>query len=279
MKDSYYFPHDNNSYFDEKIIKLRMKLGLEGYGVYWAVIEQLHQNNGYMDFDADAIAYALQMPSKCVASVIKDFGLFSFQKNSKKFFSKRLLLHFKKRKSISKKRSEAGKLGAKQRNKSLANAKQMPSKCSAKLSKGKERKGKENNISTKVDIGKAKKPPNKFVDYSFKRFKEIYGFNHNDKNGRRSAWAFVQRLKGKIPKEKQVDENLFKAIDLFFDWVPQQNSLEKVKNIDTLRRNIDIFYSQINYGNKKSEKATGHKTEFGKISFSQRMDGLAKIAS
>jgi len=34
-KEAYYFSHDSNARQDEKIIKLRMKLGWEGYGLYW----------------------------------------------------------------------------------------------------------------------------------------------------------------------------------------------------------------------------------------------------
>lgn len=138
MKQSYYFSHDNNAYNDERIVDLRIKHGIAGYGVYWAILEQLHQSGGKMEKDIKRLAFALQLNSKLVASVLQEFGLFEFEDNL--FYSKRMLEHFEKRKTISKKRSEAGRKGGLSSSKQ-ANAKQMLSKGEAKSSKGKERKG------------------------------------------------------------------------------------------------------------------------------------------
>ena len=44
-KDTLYFPHDYNAASDEKIEELLFKLGNEGYGIYWRIIEMLYQNN------------------------------------------------------------------------------------------------------------------------------------------------------------------------------------------------------------------------------------------
>ena len=44
-KDTFYFPHDYNAASDEKIEELLFKLGNEGYGIYWRIIEMLYQNN------------------------------------------------------------------------------------------------------------------------------------------------------------------------------------------------------------------------------------------
>ena len=40
---SYYFSHDINAAYDEKILYLRSIYGMEGYGLYWYFIELLHQ--------------------------------------------------------------------------------------------------------------------------------------------------------------------------------------------------------------------------------------------
>lgn len=144
MKQTYYFQHDNNSYTDEKIIKLRMEYGLEGYAIYWIILEQLHQNEGIMELDSNCLAFAMQLDSKVVDGVINDFDLFGF--DGKKFYSNRMLKHFENRSKMSQKRSEAGKIGAKKRWKDegkMASAKQVHGKCMANDSKGKERKGKE----------------------------------------------------------------------------------------------------------------------------------------
>ena len=41
MKDVGYFSHDSNAHRDYKMVKLRTKLGWGGYGLFWAIIENL----------------------------------------------------------------------------------------------------------------------------------------------------------------------------------------------------------------------------------------------
>jgi hypothetical protein len=47
MKDAYYFPHDSNAKDDPKIVLLIEQFGLEGYGIYWVLIETLRDQPGY----------------------------------------------------------------------------------------------------------------------------------------------------------------------------------------------------------------------------------------
>lgn len=54
-----------------------MKLGWEGYGIFWAIIELLRDQTDFaMQMDYDSIAYALQTDSDIVKAVINDFDLF-----------------------------------------------------------------------------------------------------------------------------------------------------------------------------------------------------------
>ena len=43
MKDAYYFPHDSNAIQDPKMMTLLSECGLYGVGLYWVLIEVLHQ--------------------------------------------------------------------------------------------------------------------------------------------------------------------------------------------------------------------------------------------
>lgn len=47
MKNSYYMKHDFNSQDDEKILELRARFGWQGFGLYWAINEQLAQATDY----------------------------------------------------------------------------------------------------------------------------------------------------------------------------------------------------------------------------------------
>jgi hypothetical protein len=46
-KDAYYFPHDSNAKDDPKCILLIEQLGLEGYGIFWVLIETLRDQPEY----------------------------------------------------------------------------------------------------------------------------------------------------------------------------------------------------------------------------------------
>ncbi len=82
MKDTFYFPHDYNSRSDQKISKLLAKHGMLGYGLYWAIIEDLYNNNNILEIDYDCISYDLRSDSEIIKSVINDFGLFTFCENT-----------------------------------------------------------------------------------------------------------------------------------------------------------------------------------------------------
>ncbi|MBA7552234.1 hypothetical protein ES705_44792 [subsurface metagenome] len=44
-KDTFYFPHDYHARMDLRIQPLIYKYGVWGYGVFWALIEILHEEN------------------------------------------------------------------------------------------------------------------------------------------------------------------------------------------------------------------------------------------
>ncbi len=82
VKEVYYFSHDSNARNDPKICKLRMGHGLEGYAIYWMIIEMLREQTCYKlnISDYDAIAMQAQCEPEKVQSIIKDciekYGLF-----------------------------------------------------------------------------------------------------------------------------------------------------------------------------------------------------------
>ena len=76
MRDRFYFKHDMGAFRDSKIVQLRMKHGISGYGLYWYVIEQLYENGGSIVEDYASIAYDTRCDAVMVESVIKDFDLF-----------------------------------------------------------------------------------------------------------------------------------------------------------------------------------------------------------
>lgn len=90
-KDAYYFSHDANSQDDPKCMLLIDQLGMEGYGIFWALIERLRQEKEYkLPFAiVPSLARRWATSKEKVEVVIKNFGLFVILDDC--FFSERLL--------------------------------------------------------------------------------------------------------------------------------------------------------------------------------------------
>ena len=111
MKNSFYFPHDCNARNDNKLIQLRMKLGMAGYGIYFGIVEMLMEANSYqLPLNFQAIAYDLRANAEEIEDVVKNYGLFKV--NCTTFCSESLMERMKKREEVSKRRAESGKKGA-----------------------------------------------------------------------------------------------------------------------------------------------------------------------
>jgi hypothetical protein len=71
METMNYFQHDYRSRLDKKLLKIRMKHGWSGIGIYWALTEMLHEGNGFIEMDIETIAYELQCDEQVVKDVIE----------------------------------------------------------------------------------------------------------------------------------------------------------------------------------------------------------------
>ena len=101
-----YFNHDSNARNDYRIIKLRAKLGYEGYGIFWSLLEMLFiEENKICIEDYDALAFGLQCDANKLKQLIEDFDLFVIEDNC--FYSKRLNNHIEEINNKSKKAKES----------------------------------------------------------------------------------------------------------------------------------------------------------------------------
>ena len=92
-----YFPHDFNSRTDRKILRLRQVLGVEGYGIYWMLIETLatEEDFSYPIKDIDLLADDFGTSKEKVEAVVKQFDLFKVDKQAM-FFSLSLIARMQK---------------------------------------------------------------------------------------------------------------------------------------------------------------------------------------
>ena len=111
MKDAYYFSHDSNARNDQRLMKLRMKYGPEGYGIYFMIIEILRDTENYTlnISDIESICFDLRADKNKVLDILKNYELFEF--NDDFFNSRSLSRRMEKLDKIKQKRREIGKLG------------------------------------------------------------------------------------------------------------------------------------------------------------------------
>ncbi|MBQ7212128.1 MAG: DUF4373 domain-containing protein [Muribaculaceae bacterium] len=123
---SNYFSHDSNARSDEKLVRLRMRHGAAGYGVYFMLLEKMCDSKDYMCVkDYNAIAFDLRVDAGMIKSVVEDFGLFAFadvDDRGECFYSESFLRRMKIKDEASRAKSEGGrKAMAKRWNKSAEN--------------------------------------------------------------------------------------------------------------------------------------------------------------
>lgn len=75
-KDSFYFSHDYTARNDDKIKVLIRKLGFEGYGIFWALVEDLYINANAMRVDCEGIAFDMRTQCDRIEWIIYESGLF-----------------------------------------------------------------------------------------------------------------------------------------------------------------------------------------------------------
>ena len=184
-KDTYYFSHDVNASNDPKIIVMKELCGVISYAWWWILIEQLAAQEEYklpMDkitFTGLGIAFgmkqneAIASSNEAKLSTAKQAEAFVIllinecellETDGEFFWSpsllRRNLLRKKKQEEISKKRSEAGRLGGLKSGKARSKTKQLleaNEANEANEAKGKERKG---NNSYSYSYGDARENEN-----------------------------------------------------------------------------------------------------------------------
>ena len=146
-KDSYYFSHDSNARHDPDICEMRADYGMEGYGMFWVVIEILRDQEDYKLKLCKCKAIAMQTQCEfervqCfVNDCIEKYELFAT--DGEHFWSESLLRRMEKKDS----RSEKARQSALTRWQSEGNANAMQTQCDGnaiKEKKGKEIKEKKN---------------------------------------------------------------------------------------------------------------------------------------
>ena len=178
-----YFNHDSVARLDIRVIKLRSKLGYEGYGVFWAVLELLFtEENKLCIDDYDSLAFGLQCDSDILRQVIEDFDLFVIEDNC--FYSRRLNNHIEEINNKS--------------NKAKENAYKRWKNANAMQSHSERNASKVNKSISKVN----KSIEERIVDFK-KSIQSIEGINDEDKKAFFLYWTEKNKSGSKYRAEME----------------------------------------------------------------------------
>ena len=141
MHTKFYFDHDYGARNDDRVLELRAEFGWEGYGIFWALIETICENNGGIRSQALAgLGVGLGVAKARLEAIINlclDKGL--LYKDNDLIRNKRIDMHFVRRIKL----SEAGRRGGQSSKDGQFEATLKPPLSQAEASKGKERKEEE----------------------------------------------------------------------------------------------------------------------------------------
>jgi hypothetical protein len=153
--NTFYFSHDFNAHNDVKILFLRQQLGMEGYGIYWYLIESLADAGGLLPLKIIPVL-SMQMHTNevKVLAVINEFDLFTVVDDQ--FLSARLNEHLNKVNNIKQINSEKGKRSGEVRRLTAVEQRLNSELTADEQRKGKEIKEKESKEKEiKIDITKS----------------------------------------------------------------------------------------------------------------------------
>lgn len=144
-KEGFYFPHFSNARHDRKIRRLRLELGIEGYGIYFMLLETLRDQHDlcYPISDIDLLADEFGTSEQKVRVVICNYGLFDVDEEQK-FFSPKLLLYLEPYFRSKQQRIEAGKASALKRKLNESSTTVGTTVQQSKVKESKENEKKEN---------------------------------------------------------------------------------------------------------------------------------------
>jgi hypothetical protein len=160
-KDTFYFPHDYNARNDHKVQVLLMDHGAAAYGIYWALVEILHEEESHsIDMNSQvffkSFSKQLATTTEQVMKIIEQgIDVELFYKDGNELMSERVNRNIQHRAEISLSKSKAGKASAEKR-KRLADVSTNVEHVSTAVQQNPTKKEKERKENKEEDINKGR---------------------------------------------------------------------------------------------------------------------------
>jgi hypothetical protein len=211
-----YFSHDYNARCDPKIVLLRIKMGYEGVGIFWSLLEYLYDQNGYlMRSQYECIADELHTQCDKIKMVVEEFKLFEY--DDEKFWSKSALDRLKFRSEKSEKAANSAKIR-------WFNANAMRTQCERNaIKESKEKESKEKESKEKENKEKENK------DVTPCSVTETLPSASASVSASASASGIQERGMGETKTSQDIDKNLpeFKLSKIFWKQVSESGTAQK----------------------------------------------------
>lgn len=269
-KEAYYFSHDANARHDPKILAMRSDYGIQGYGVFWIIIEMLREQDEYRLPMKKYIFNAIAMQVQCknyakddaetfVQDCINEYEL--FKTDGAFFWSNSLLGRMERKNDISDKRRAAAKArwekvsGDAEKNansdapKKSSNANAMQNDANAMQTdaikgnemKRNERKG--NEIKLLQGNSDEKEEPKKSEQTNVIKFYQENGFGAITPHVGNKVFAWVDDLNEPLvvhAMKKAIEANVLKwnyVESILKDWDKQKmKTVEQVEAVELQRK-------------------------------------------
>jgi hypothetical protein len=246
-KDAYYFPHDSNAKDDPKCVMLIEELQLEGYGIYWILIETLREQP---DFKypmklIPALARRYFTTKEKMTAVIKGYDLFEIE-GDEFFYSESLLRRMEivnekreKAKLAGKKSGEVRRLRALASDNVKTVDEQMLNGCSADVEQKVNNKRKEKEIKEKE-----KESISFYVQHHHLKLTETERDELIKKHGKKDVDDMINKIKSFTAEYLSKYENMSLVIDA---WIKKnkENGID-VAAKQTPLSNVDLILSKYN---------------------------------
>ena len=249
---TYYFSHDINAHKDPKCSALIAEKGMTGYGIYWCLIEILHEQGGRIEkFPKlyEGLAFQLRIDVKQIEallhSLINDYNL--LKEDDKYIWSERVLRNLEEQQNKKLAKQKSGRIGGLKSGISRSKTKQNEALLqTSEVNEPKE--SKVNKIKEKKDT--TPKPPKGELFIFLETFNRNFNTKYQETDGRQD--------KLKKRREKYTLEQILLAINNL-----SQSKFHTGKNDsgwkagpDFLLRNDEMIDKWLNFTppvNKKAE--------------------------
>ena len=220
---------------------MRSKLGIESYGIFWALLELLfNEENKLCIDDYEALAFSLQCDSNILKQVIEDFDLFVLEDGC--FYSKRLNNHIE---DINKKSIKAKESASKRWSNTNAKRTHIDSNASISISSSKSKSISKSNIEKRLS--------------EFKN--SVYSqdsFNKDDLDNFLSYWSELNKSGTKMRWEL---EKTWSLRGRLVRW-----TRSKFNNIDK-KTNFPDFFDEWTYKKLDSERKKQYESHLKSLNF------------